>query len=77
MSNPDTTKVGGRIRSIRTDKGLSQEQLAARLNVPQSQVSRWESSDRIDADLRRLAQIADALEVRFADLVPECGGAAA
>lgn len=34
--------IGAAIRRIRLEKGLSQEDLAARLNTTQAQVSRWE-----------------------------------
>lgn len=50
------------IKSIRTAKGLSQEELASRLNVVRQTISKWEKGLSVpDADL--LLALAQALEV--------------
>lgn len=56
------------IREWRLYRGLSQEQLAARLGISRPQLSRIESSAR-DADLSLLANLARELECEPADLI--------
>jgi transcriptional regulator with XRE-family HTH domain len=55
--------IGDRIRGIRTERGLSQRQLAARIDPPTSQanVARWESGALFDKCRRELERIATAL----------------
>jgi len=47
------------IRKARLDKGLTQQQLAARVGVDQSQVSRWESRETFPSvtSLKRLDRV--------------------
>lgn len=52
--------------------GLSQEELAARLNVSRQAVSKWETGDSVP-DLAKLLALADALELSLDDL---CGRSA-
>lgn len=49
------------IKQLRKDAGLTQSQLAYRLGMTQSQISKLENSNRIDTDL--LVKIADALMI--------------
>jgi len=63
------------LRSVRTDAGLTQQQLADRLDVPQSFVSKYESGER-RLDLVELREICKALGIplsafikRFEDLL--------
>ena len=53
--------VGARIRAAREAIGISQMELAERLEVEQGTVSRWENGDR-EPRLTTLAQIAAALD---------------
>jgi HTH-type transcriptional regulator/antitoxin HigA len=49
--------------SARIAQGLSQKQLAEKLGIKEQQVQRYESEEYASASLRRLAQIADALNL--------------
>ncbi len=44
---------------------LSQKELASRLNIPEQQVQRYESTNYAGVSLDRLQQVADALEVEI------------
>ena len=58
------------IRSIRKAKGLSQEELAARLNVVRQTISKWEKGLSVpDSDM--LLSISDALETPVSTLLGE------
>ena len=61
-------EIGGRIRLYRKQSGLTQEQLASKINVTKSRVSNWEQGiNRPDADI--LADICRALYVSPSDLL--------
>ena len=61
-------EIGGRIRLYRKQSGLTQEQLASKINVTKSCVSNWEQGiNRPDADI--LADICRALNVSPSDLL--------
>ncbi|MCB1103423.1 MAG: helix-turn-helix transcriptional regulator [Opitutaceae bacterium] len=47
----------------RIAQGLTQNQLAKRLDLPEQQVQRWEGNDYANASLQALAKVANALEV--------------
>ncbi len=56
------------LKILRKEKGFSQEQLAARLNVVRQTVSKWEKGISVpDAEL--LIQLADVLDVSVSDLL--------
>ena len=56
------------IRSIRKQKGLSQEELAIRLNVVRQTISKWEKGISVpDSDM--LIRLAEILEVNVGDLL--------
>ncbi len=58
------------IKAIRTSKGLSQEELAARLHVVRQTVSKWEQGRSVpDADL--LIALSEALETPVSTLLGE------
>lgn len=56
------------LRRIRQDKGLRQVELAARLGVPQSFVSKYESGDR-RLDILELRQVCDAIGISLAEFI--------
>lgn len=58
------------LRRYRVSAGLLQVELASRLDVPQSFVSKYESGQR-RLDLVELRQICDAVGVSLAELVGE------
>ena len=56
------------LKALRKQKGLTQEELAIRLNVVRQTVSKWESGRSVpDADI--LLKIADVLDVSISDLL--------
>lgn len=56
------------LRTLRKEKGFSQEQLAARLNVVRQTISKWEKGISVpDAEL--LMQLAEVLDVTVSDLL--------
>ena len=64
----DITKiVGNRIRIIRNEKGLSQEELAHKANIDPSHLGRLERGER-NPSLVSLEQVVNALEITFEDL---------
>jgi ribosome-binding protein aMBF1 (putative translation factor) len=60
--------VTNRIAEARAARGVSQQQLAARLRVGQSTVSRWEAKNA-NLTLATLRRIAHALDCEAADLL--------
>lgn len=61
-------EIGSRIRMYRKESGLTQEQLADKINVTKSRVSNWEQGiNRPDADI--LADICRALNVSPSNLL--------
>ncbi|MET0671102.1 MAG: helix-turn-helix transcriptional regulator [Xanthobacteraceae bacterium] len=55
-------RLGVRLREIRERRGLAQEELAARLDVPVSAVQGWEDG-RDALDLWQITGLAEALDV--------------
>ncbi len=52
-----------RLKELRLKKGLTQEALAAHLNLPESTIRRYESSDKNTPRRERLESIADFFNV--------------
>ncbi len=68
--------IGGRIRAYRVERGFTQTQLAAYLNVTFQQVQKYEDgTNRVGA--ARLFEIARVLEVPLLAFYPEVAGALA
>ncbi len=65
-------QVAKAIRNLRQRSGLSQRQLAIRMGVPRTYVSKIEN-EKATPTLSSLARLADALEVTVPDLLRECG----
>jgi putative transcriptional regulator len=61
---------GENLKTLRKEKGFSQEQLAARLNVVRQTISKWEKGISVP-DAETLIQLADVLEVEVSDLLGE------
>lgn len=66
------TILAKRIKSIRIDANLSQEELAARLGVGQKTVSRWESG-RGEPRLRQLKALAAIARTTVDELLADSG----
>lgn len=62
-----------KIREIRKEKGLTQEQLARRMGISKACLCRWENwkDGSPIPTLRTLGRIADALDIRIKDLFEE------
>ena len=60
--------VTNRIAQVRSGLGLSQRELAARLNIKPSTVSRWERKDA-NLTLETLRKVAAALDCDIHDLI--------
>ena len=61
-------EIGNRIRKYRKESGLTQEQLAEKIDVTKSRVSNWEQGiNRPDADI--IGNICRALNVSPSDLL--------
>jgi len=64
----DMKKTGALLKSLRKEKGLTQEQLAERLNVSARTVSRWETGTNLP-DLDLLIILSDFYEVEIRSLI--------
>jgi len=65
-------QVARAIRSLRQGRGLSQRQLAMRMGVPRTYVSKIEN-EKATPTLSSLERLARALEVSVPDVLRECG----
>jgi transcriptional regulator with XRE-family HTH domain len=61
--------VGGQIRDLRKQTGLSQEDLASKLGVPSNTVSRWETAT-YKPKLKDLDKLADVFGVSVSEFFP-------
>lgn len=64
----DAAKTGKLIRELRTEKGLTQQELASQLNVSPTAVSKWENGRRLP-DVSLFEPLAKALGVSLAELI--------
>ena len=64
----DQKKIGSFFKELRKEKGLTQEQLAERLNVSGRTISRWETGNNMP-DLDILIEIADFYKVDIRELI--------
>lgn len=62
--------ISNNLKTLRTTKGLSQEELAVRLNVVRQTISKWEKGLSVP-DSEMLIKIADTFEVSVSDLLGE------
>jgi transcriptional regulator with XRE-family HTH domain len=70
-SSRSEVQVATAIRSLRQSHGLSQRQLALRMGVPRTYVSKIEN-EKATPTLSSLARLATALEVTVPDLLTAC-----
>ena len=61
-------KIGEFLKQLRTDKGLTQEQLAERFYVSSRTVSRWETGNNMP-DIATLIDLADFYEVDIREII--------
>lgn len=61
-------KIGGFLKQLRKEKGLTQEQLAERFYVSSRAVSRWENGNNMP-DLDILIELSDYYEVDLRDIL--------
>lgn len=64
----DQSKIGVFLKELRKEKGLTQEQLAEKLNVSGRTVSRWETGRNMP-DIGLLIEIADFYDVSIPEIV--------
>ena len=64
----DQIKIGNLFKELRKEKGLTQEQLAEKLNVSRRTVSRWETGSNLP-DLDILIEMADFYEIELRALI--------
>lgn len=64
----DQKKIGLFLKMLRNEKGLTQEQLAEKLNVSNRSVSRWETGSTLP-DISLIIELADYYKVDIKELV--------
>ena len=64
----DQKRIGSFLRELRTEKGLTQEQLAEKLNVSCRTVSRWENGNNMP-DLSIIVELADFYDIDIRELL--------
>lgn len=64
----DQQKIGNFLKTLRKEKGITQEQFAETLNVARRTVSRWETGSNMP-DLAVLIEIADYYDVELRELL--------
>lgn len=68
LSSTESEKLAALLRSVRAEAGITQSEVAERLDLPQSFVSKYESGER-RLDLVELRQICKALKIPLSDFV--------
>ena len=64
----DQSRIGAFLKELRKDKGLTQEQLAEKLNVSGRTVSRWETGSNMP-DIGMLVELADFYETSIPEII--------
>jgi len=67
LNNSLQIKVGKQIQKLREQKGISQQDLAAKCNFEKSNMSRLEAG-RVNPTLSTLEKVANALDVTLVEL---------
>jgi len=68
MGINEIIQIGNRIRKIRTEKGLTQREMAALTGIPYSTYSNYENNNR-EPNLEQLNKIANALNISITHLI--------
>lgn len=68
LSSTESEKLTALLRTVRSEAALTQSEVAERLNLPQSFVSKYESGER-RLDLIELRHICKALGITLGDFV--------
>lgn len=68
LSSTEGEKLAALLRSVRSEAGLTQAEVAERLELPQSFVSKYESGER-RLDLIELRQICKVLRISLGEFV--------
>ncbi len=63
----DQQKIGSFLKTLRSERGMTQEELADRMNVSRRTVSRWETGSNMP-DLAILVEIADLYDVDLREI---------
>ncbi len=64
----DQKKIGKFLKTLRNEKGITQEQLAAHFNTTSRSVSRWETGSNLP-DISLLVEIADFYDVDVREII--------
>ena len=64
----NSNSVGKNIKKLRSEKGITQEQLAERLHVTRQAVSNWET-DKTQPDIETLSVLAECFEITVEELI--------
>ena len=68
--DPRYLKIRGFLKDLRKEQGVKQQDLADKLGLPQSYVSKYESGER-NIDLVELIDIVKHLELEPSTVIPE------
>lgn len=66
--NMDQIKIGSFLKELRLEKGLTQGQLAERINVSNRSVSRWETGNTLP-DISILIELAEFYEADIKEII--------
>ncbi len=61
------TTLGKNIKALRTQRGMSQGELAREMDTTQQRVSEWET-DRIEPSFYNIVKLLKVLDITFEDL---------
>ena len=68
MGINDIIQIGNRIRKLRTERGLTQKEMAEMTGIPYSTYSNYENNNR-EPSLEQLNKIANALNLTLQNLI--------
>ncbi len=64
----NNSSVGKNIKKLRSEKGITQEQLAERLHVTRQAVSNWETG-KTQPDIETLSMMAECFEITVEEVI--------